>query len=194
MFSHVGLKAHTRFRFEQKKTLILSWDWLWRIAARKLHQKKWRPEVNSLDAVVTFFNERRKTLILNWVLQWTIKKCNGTLGRSKLFFATAQPPECKLWDFEHPKHGKQCFLVLCSLACIWRIRISWFCGGWTKECASYVGLASMNSFRFAHFRNRILAEEVLKKWEFEAPLLARVRLQIAQFQQESAKNDSCVDP
>ena len=57
-----------------------------------------------------------------------------------------------------------------------------------------MGLASMNSFRFGHFRNRILAEEVLKKCEFEAPLLARVRLQIAQFQQEDEKGSSCVDP
>ena len=98
LFSHVGLKAHTRFRFEQKKTLILSWDWLWRIGERKLHQKKWKPEVNSLDAVVTFFNERRKTLILNWVLQWTIKKCNGTLGRSKLFLQrrSRQSASCEI--------------------------------------------------------------------------------------------------
>ena len=94
----MGLKAHTRFRFEQKKTLILSWDWLWRIGERKLHQKKWRPEVNSLDAVVTFFNERRKTLILNWVLQWTVKKCNGTLGRSKVFLQrrSRQSASCEI--------------------------------------------------------------------------------------------------
>ena len=51
-----------------------------------------------------------------------------------------------------------------------------------------------NSFRFGDFRIRILAEEVLKKCEFEAPLLARVRLQIAQFQQEDEKSNSCVEP
>ena len=52
----------------------------------------------------------------------------------------------------------------------------------------------MNSFRFAHFRNRILAEEVLKKSEFEAPLLARARFHFAQFQQEDAKSNSCAHP
>ena len=52
----------------------------------------------------------------------------------------------------------------------------------------------MNSFRFAHFRIRILAEEVLKKSEFEAPLLARARFHFAQFQQEDAKSNSCAHP
>ena len=45
-----------------------------------------------------FFNERRKTLILNLVLQWTIKKCNGTLGRSKLFLQrrSRQSASCEI--------------------------------------------------------------------------------------------------
>ena len=63
-----------------------------------MHQKNLGPEVNSLDAVMTFSSERTKSLILNWVSQLTMKSGNATLGRSKLFLQrrSRQSASCEI--------------------------------------------------------------------------------------------------
>ena len=71
VFPRVGLKALTRFRFEHFKNPILSWSWLWRIARRKTHQKNRGPEVNFLDAVLTF--SRRA-----WKFAFSLRRCCQT--------------------------------------------------------------------------------------------------------------------